>query len=293
VLLSEGNLERGWAEFEWRWRSAQMEAPRYAGAPRWTGEALGDRRLLVWAEQGLGDTLQFVRYATLLARHGVDVVLEVQPELERLVRHSLPEVEVIGRGLQSPRFDVHAPLMSLPYLLGTRLDTIPAELPYLYAEEAAVWLGPRDGRHRVGLVWAGNRHHTNDGRRSLDPNLLASLDGLGDIQWFSLQPGTTTSPQLDLVDWTADLTDFADTAALLMQLDLVVTVDTSIAHLAGALGRPVWILLPYAADWRWLVERSDSPWYPSARLYRQPAPGDWPSVVERVRADLAVLIGRV
>jgi hypothetical protein len=183
--------------------------------------------------------------------------------------------------------------MSLPYLLGTRLDTIPAELPYLYAEEAADWLGPRDGRHRVGLVWAGNRHHTNDGRRSLDPNLLASLDGLGDIQWFSLQPGTTTSPPLDLVDWTADLTDFADTAALLMQLDLVVTVDTSIAHLAGALGRRVWILLPYAADWRWLVERSDSAWYPSARLYRQPAPGDWPSVVERVRADLAVLIGGV
>jgi hypothetical protein len=179
--------------------------------------------------------------------------------------------------------------MSLPHLLRTRLDTIPAEVPYLYAEEAADRLGTRDGRLRVGLVWAGNPQHKNDRRRSLNPDVLAPLASLRDIQWFSLQPGTTTPPPLDLVDRTADLTDFADTAALLMQLDLVVTVDTSVAHLAGALGRPVWILLPYAADWRWLVERSDSPWYPSARLYRQSAPGDWPSVVERLRADLAEL----
>jgi hypothetical protein len=282
-------MERGWESYEWRLRSGALDGLHEREAPLWTGEALAGRRLLVWAEQGLGDTLQFVRYAALLAGQGVDVVVEVQPELERLVRQSLPQVEVVARGQRLPQFDVHAPLMSLPHLLHTRLDTIPAEVPYLFAEEAADRLGARDGRLRVGLVWAGNPQHKNDRRRSLNPNVLAPLSSLRDIQWFSLQPGTTTPPPLDLVDLTADLTDFADTAALLMQLDLVVTVDTSVAHLAGALGRPVWILLPYAADWRWLVERSDSPWYPSARLYRQSAPGDWPSVVERLRADLAKL----
>jgi len=151
-------------------------------------------------------------------------------------------------------------------------------------------IGPVPVTPGFASVWCGPATpSTKRSASSLNPNVLAPLATLRDIQWFSLQPGTTTPPPLDLVDRTADLTDFADTAALLMQLDLVVTVDTSVAHLAGALGRPVWILLPYAADWRWLVERSDSPWYPSARLYRQSAPGDWPSVVERLRADLAEL----
>jgi hypothetical protein len=259
-----------------------MGAPRAWSTPRWNGEVLPGQRLLIWAEQGLGDTLQFARYARLLARAGADVVLEVQPSLERLVRESLPDVEVIAYGQSIPDHDAQVPLLSLPLILGTRLGSIPADVPYLSAdpERVRAWaerLGPPGGMRRVGLVWAGNREHKNDRRRSLEPDLLRPLAELPSIEWLRVQPGATPRPPLEMVDRTAELADFADTAALLMQLDLVITVDTSVAHLAGALGRPVWIMLPYEPDWRWLLERTESPWYPTARLFRQARPGDWSS----------------
>jgi hypothetical protein len=260
-------------------------------APAWRGEPLAGRRLLVWAEQGLGDTLQFVRYARHLADLSAEIVVEVQPELERVVRQSLPDIEVIARGGPPPRFDVHAPLMSLPHRLGTHLDTIPADVPYLKADEArmARWadrLGPRDAGRRIGVVWAGNVQSSNLRRRSLDPGLLGALADVPGVEWFSLQKGSAARPPVDMTDWTAELLDFADTAALLTQLDLVITVDTAVAHLAGALGRPVWIMLLNAPDWRWLLRRADSPWYPTARLFRQHQPGDWNSVVQTIAQEL-------
>jgi tetratricopeptide (TPR) repeat protein len=290
LLLQAGELDSGWTEYEWRWRSVEMEAPRRLDAPGWTGEPLARRRMLLWAEQGLGDTLQFARYARLLAQRGAAVVLEVQPELERLMRDSLPEVDVVARGQAAPAFDLHAPLLSVPQLVQTRLATIPAEVPYLTAtpECVAAWaerLGPRNGRRRVGLVWSGNRKTRYD-RRAVDPAYLAPLANVPGVDWYSLQKSAAGLIPLDVIDRTAELADFADTAAVLMHLDLVITVDTAVAHLAGAVGRPVWILLAYAAEWRWLLERTDSPWYPTARLFRQDRPGDWAGVLHHMIQDL-------
>jgi hypothetical protein len=191
-----------------------------------------------------------------------------------------------------PDVHVQAPLMSVPYLTQTRLATIPADRPYLSAdpERAVRWaerLGPRGGRRRIGLAWAGNPTQKNDRRRSLDPAQLAPLAGMPGVAWVSLQKDAVKVPPFEIVDRTDDLTDFAETAALLMNLDLVITVDTAVAHLAGALGRPVWLVLAYAADWRWLLERTDSPWYPTARLFRQPRAGDWGAVIAKVAAALS------
>jgi hypothetical protein len=199
---------------------------------------------------------------------------------------------VIARGRHSPSFDVHAPLMSLPYVLGTRLDTIPAEVPYLTADPArvGVWadrLGPRDGRCRVGLVWSGSRQHKNNERRSIAPALLGPLAKQSGIEWVSLQKEPQQLPPLELTNRTAELTDFAETAALVMNLDLVISVDTSAAHVAAALGRPVWLLVAAPSCWRWLRDRTDTPWYPTMRLFRQTRPGDWSGVVAAVAAELA------
>jgi tetratricopeptide (TPR) repeat protein len=287
AMLRSGDLEHGWAEFEWRWKSGQLQYPDRP-IPAWSGEPLGEKRLLLWAEQGFGDTLQFVRYVRLL---GANEVLEVQPELRALVSQSFPGVQVVAQGQTLPEHDVHAPLMSLPYLMGTRIGSIPGDVPYLQADPSRVgeWarrLGPRDGRRRIGLVWSGSQKHRNNKRRSLDPDLLEPLAGVTGIHWISLQKDAAKLPPLELTDLTSGLTDFAETAALLMNLDLLITVDTSVAHVAGALALPVWILAASPSCWRWLLDRTDTPWYPSARLYRQPRPGDWPAVIERVTADL-------
>jgi Tfp pilus assembly protein PilF len=301
-LLALGDLTQGWQSYEHRWRLPGLTpTQRGFSAPRWTGaQPIAGKRLLLHAEQGLGDTIQFCRYARLAADHGAEIVLQVQKPLVRLMA-TLPGVSgVIAEGGRQPPFDLHCPLISLPLAFRTDLDSIPAGVPYLRAnpERTAGWrqrLAPLPRPH-IGLVWAGNPRHGNteaaavDLRRSMK---LADFNGLGDATFVSLQKGEPARegrkppPGLRLVDWTADLDDFADTAALIAALDLVIGVDTSVIHLAGAIGMPVWVLNRYDRCWRWLHGRTDTPWYPSMRLFTQPAPGDWRTVVAEVRAALA------
>jgi tetratricopeptide (TPR) repeat protein len=299
ALLAQGEMPEGWAAYEWRWRTKQMRGDWRAFAqPQWRGEPAPGKILLLHAEQGFGDTLQFCRYAPLAAARGLRVILEVQPALLRLME-SLEGVELVcGRGGALPHFDLHAPLLSLPGALGTTVETIPAAVPYLHAAPAAAsaWkdrLASLGERRLVGLVWAGNaRRHlpaqaAADRRRSISPALLAPLFEVPGIRFVSLQKdGPATPDFFNMIDLMGEVSDFADTAALVANLDLVISVDTAVAHLAGALGRPVWLLNRLDSCWRWLAGRRDSPWYPGMRLYNQSRPGDWAAVIAEVAADL-------
>jgi len=294
ALLVSGHLTEGWREYEWRWRLAESP-PRDFDRPLWTGGPLTGRTILLHAEQGLGDTLQFVRYLPMVAARGARIVLECQPPLRRLLASNFPDAAVVALGDPLPAFDVHLPLLSLPALFGTTLDTVPASIPYLHALAVpgdAGQLAPRPGTLGIGLVWGGDPAHRNDRQRSLDIEALRALLAIPNVTFFSLQKGERArvldglAPEFGVVDAAASVTDFADTAALMMQLDGIVTVDTSVAHLAGALGRPVCIMLPFAPDWRWLLARRDSPWYPTATLFRQEAPGDWTTVIGHITKHL-------
>jgi Flp pilus assembly protein TadD len=300
ALLALGDFEAGWPAYEWRWRTPQMAAAaRRFPKPQWRGEAARGQRLLIHAEQGLGDTLQFCRFVPLAAERGLRVVLEVPRPLVRLCA-TLPGYEVIvAAGEPLPEFDLHCPMASLPLALGTTLAMIPAAVPYLGTDAAAVaaWRQrlPADGL-RVGLVWAGNpsldrpARAAMDRRRSLAPARLAGLLAVPGVRFVSLQKdGPALPPGTPVLDMMADVRDFADTAALVANLDLVIAVDTAMAHLTGALGKPVWMLDRFDPDWRWLMGRRDSPWYPTMRIYRQPAPGDWESVLAEVARDLGRL----
>jgi tetratricopeptide (TPR) repeat protein len=295
ILLSAGHLRRGFEEYEWRWRRPETP-PRELPAPPWDGAPLDGRTILLHAEQGLGDTIQFARYAPLVAARGGRVVLEAHAELVWLLRGIEAVEQVVARGGPLPPVDCHAPLMSLPRLFATTLETIPAEVPYLKPADAPVarWaarLADRPGP-RIGLCWQGSPVNRYDRERSIPLPLLDRLSGIAGLSFVSLQKGPGED-QLDhrpetaaIVRLDPDLDGgpdaFRDTVAVLHLLDLVVTVDTAPAHLAGALARPVWLMLPEPADWRWLRERADSPWYPTMRLFRQPNPGDWDGVVEAV-----------
>jgi tetratricopeptide (TPR) repeat protein len=295
--LALGDLREGWAQYEWRWRVPDFPSVRrHFAQPLWLGqEDIAGKRLLLHAEQGLGDTLQFCRYATLAAARGAEVLLEVQQPLVELMRSLVGPAAVLPHGAALPAFDLHCPLLSLPHAFGTELHSIPATVPYLAAppDRQQAWrqrLGPASGL-RIGLVWAGNSRHGNDGRRSMPLAAAAPLLGLGH-EVVSLLPdlperdraSLAALPGLRLLG--AECRDFRDAAALISELDVVVTVDTSFAHLAGALGRPVFVLLSRLSDWRWLLNRPDSPWYPTARLFRQPARGDWASMVAEVAVAL-------
>lgn len=297
VWLLQGKFQEGWAEYEWRWRQPGI-SPRTLSRPQWDGGPVEGKTILLHAEQGAGDTIQFIRYARLLQRQGATVVLHCQESLRSLLS-GMPELAAVvtGRAV-APDFDVHAPLMSLPRLFGTTATTIPVDSPYLrpldHAPVPELLCEPRFGpnRLRAGLVWAGNAGHRNDRNRSCPAELLDGLLQTDGVQFFSLQVGHSTSsiPSRSIVDLAPYLTDYAATAACLAHLDLLVTVDTSVAHLAGALGRPVWLLLPTCNDWRWLVQREDTPWYPTMRLFRQARRGDWKTVLERVGNELKRLI---
>jgi len=310
LLLLLGRLEEGFAEYEWRWRMPGFATPRRDfPQPEWDGGLLPGGTVLVHAEQGLGSAIQFVRYAQAVAERCGRLVLECQPPLARLFRQSLaapegPVAEVIVKGEPLPGFDRHVPLMSLPYRLGTTATSIPAAVPYLRAAADDIERWSRRLRDpacvagapplRVGLVWAGNRQHENDANRSMPPAALAPLLGCPGARFFSLQVPADPAG-LDVMgdrvtDLAGQLSDFADTAALMQSLDLVISVDTAAAHLAGALGRPAWVLLPYIPEWRWQLDRADSPWYPTVRLFRQQAPGDWHGVVRSVAAALAASV---
>ncbi|QCG90682.1 hypothetical protein [Azospirillum sp. TSH100] len=298
VLLADGDFANGWRLYESRWRMERVIYP--AHAPGWQGGDPAGRSFLLVAEQGQGDTLHFVRYAPMLAALGAQVHLMVQPSLVRLLS-ALPGIASVRSLTEPPPVcDACIPLLSLPLVFGTTLATIPAAVPYLFAspQDRGNWKRRLDGepRLKVGLVWAGSAHddqflaHMVDRRRSLPLAALAPLAGIPNVSFYSLQkgPAAAESPPagLDIVDWMDAVGDFADTAAFVAELDLVISVDTSVCHLAGALGRPVWMLSRYDACWRWLRDRSDSPWYPTMRLFRQDRPGDWPAIILRVRAAL-------
>jgi len=303
ALLLKGDFEQGFAEYEWRWCWRGI-APRRAEyvEPRWNGTALGGKKIVLHFEGGFGDTIQFARYAPIVADLGGKVVLECQAELIRLIRSLDGVEELVSAGGPLPPFDEHCRLLSLPLALGTRLDTIPANVPYLNPEEelSRQWsqrLGETSGL-KVGLVWAGNPSHAKDRNRSLRAESLAPLARVNGVTFYSLQKGESVqpSPDFNLIDHTSELNDFADTAAFMRNLDLVIAADTAVAHVAGAIGRPVWVLIPYAPDWRWLMNRQDSPWYPTMRLFRQKSPGDWAEVIERVASalvsDMSILTAR-
>jgi tetratricopeptide (TPR) repeat protein len=303
--LLVGDFERGWQQHEWRWQTDQLASERRNfPQPLWLGSGeLAGKTILLHAEQGFGDTLQFCRYVPLVAARGARVILEVQRPLQDLMRTLAGAAQVISRGEPLPAFDLHCPLLSLPLALQTRLDTIPARMPYLAAPEDKVraWRDRLAGHEKlkIGLVWAGGPRkelancNRIDALRSMAFAQLAPLFEVSECEFYSLQKGDDAVAQLrgsilrqHVVDWTDDLHDFSDTAALIENLDLVIAVDTAVAHLAGALNKPVWLLNRYNTCWRWLLDREDSPWYPTARLFRQDAGRQWDGVVMRVRAAL-------
>jgi tetratricopeptide (TPR) repeat protein len=301
ALLMNGHLASGFEELRWgkTCRDAAERYPAFA-EPEWRGDGFAGRTLLLYADAGLGDTLQFLRYLPMVAEKGGSVVLQVQPPLLRLVS-AQANVAVVARGAPLPRFDLHCPLIDLPRLFATTLDTIPAAVPYLRpdAAELARWRRALDDENvlRVGVVWSGNPGHKGDRLRSIAAEQLLPRLPMTGVKLYSLQKDVRAAdaPTLaglgrEIVDLAPALGDFSDTAAAVAALDLVITVDTSVAHLAGALGRPVWLLLPHALDWRWLRDREDTPWYPTMRLFRQRTPRVWDDVIARVSAQLACVV---
>ena len=300
TLLLDGEWERGWQAYESRWLQP-WNPPRTLAQPRWTGEPLAGRTILLHAEQGLGDMLQMARYVPLVAAQGARVLLEVHPPLVRLLQR-LPGVHQVSPfGVTHPQFDLHCPMFSLPLVFGTRLDTIPAE-PYLTADptliaECRPLFGTRTGL-RVGVVWGGGDQigtHVNR-ERSIALEQFAPLAGIQGVDLYSLQNDpdeatARTSAALGIIDLMPSVADFAGTAARIAHLDLVISVDTATAHLAAGMGKPVWLLSRYSGCWRWLIGRRDSPWYPSLRLYRQDQPRDWSSAIEAIIKDLTRCAG--
>lgn len=294
--LLTGRVADGFAEYEWRWK-ARSFAPllRDLPMPRWQGETANGRRLFVHAEQGLGDTIQFARYVLLLAAAGWRVVLEVQPRLRDLFEGFAGAETVIATGDAISPCDVHVPMLSLPYVLKTDAGTIPAKVPYLAADPARVagWRERLDrdagGLLKVGLAWAGDPRHRNDRHRSIPAAMLKPLLAVPNARFFSLQFGPGSEAVADLpgiVDLAPEVGPFAELAAAVSALDLIVSIDTGVVHLAGALGRPVWVLLNAVPDWRWGLAGKTTPWYPTMRLFRQKARGDWVGVVVKVAAAL-------
>lgn len=301
VLLSFGAFKEGWPLYEWRWRRLDFAAVRRNFMqPQWLGQHdLTGKSVFVYAEQGLGDTIHFCRYLSLLQVAGARTIFGVQPEIKSLMRSLRPATELICPGDVIPPFDYHAPLMSLPAAFDTEISNIPNSVSYLTPSSTALgrWqliLGPRR-RARVAVVWAGNRHHANEHNRSVSATEIIPLVR-DDVDFISLQTRLDPDDKRFLFNYPAvrnvgeQLCDFDETAAVVSLSDLVITVDTAVAHLAGALAKPVWIMLPYVSDWRWFLDREDSPWYPTARLFRQEKPGDWQQVINKVSAQLAAFL---
>jgi tetratricopeptide (TPR) repeat protein len=309
ALLAKGDFENGWRLFEARWKKSSH--PRAFDKPLWLGrEDLTNKKILLHAEQGFGDTIQFCRYVDQVAPKCKEAILLVHPPLVGLCQTLSCKVKVVSKEPPLSDFDLHCPLMSLPLALGTLEHTIPAAMPYLHVDSAkeSLWKSRLDQYKglKVGIVWNGGHRKDQpetwgvNARRNLPLRQLELLQMDG-VQWISLQKGEEAEAELhqfnsqshnglNVIDWVADLSDYTDTAALIANLDLVISVDTSVAHLTGALGKPIWILNRFDSCWRWFLNRSDSPWYPTARIYNQPKPGDWKSVISEVKQDLQELI---
>jgi tetratricopeptide (TPR) repeat protein len=293
-----GDYAGAWKEWESRWHSPQLASSvRNFSQPQWKGESIADKRILLYAEQGIGDTLQFLRYLPMVKARGASIVLEVQKPLVPLLERQSMRIDamyIVARGEGLPPFDVYCPLMSLPAIFGTTLANIPQAAGYF----PALGHSSREEKTglRVGLVWAGSPTHKRDRARSIALAKLKPLFDVPGVQWFSLQKGAAAEQLVEfpervaIHDLAAGFKDYADTATAIAGLDLVITVDTSVAHLAGTMGKPVWILLHEQPDWRWLLKRRDSPWYTSARLFRQASGGDWSSVIAAVVRELQVYL---
>jgi tetratricopeptide (TPR) repeat protein len=300
IHLLEGRFDIGWSEYESRWQTAAGRRTRRTfSQPLWKGEPLNGERILIYAEQGLGDTLHFARYVPLVAARGGQVILEVQPRLARLLSPTEGARQVVGTGEALPGFTWQCPLLSLPLAFATELSTIPARIPYVHAQPAHVekWRQrlQADGL-RIGISFAGSPNQGLDRWRSIPLTQLTPLLDVEGATFYSLQMGAPAAqieqlgPLARLVDLQHQQEDFSDTAAIIANLDLVISVDTSVAHLAGAMGKPVWVLLHNAPDWRWMLQRDDSPWYPTARLFRQSSHGSWADVVANVARELRQLL---
>ncbi|NWF75473.1 MAG: tetratricopeptide repeat protein, partial [Nitrospirae bacterium] len=275
-LLLSGDYENGWREYEWRLKIKEFEQRKIL-KPLWDGSDVSQKTVLIYTEQGLGDAIQFVRYIKFVAQKAAKIILECQKELKSIFKNIKGIQQIILRGEHLPEFDVHCPLMSLPFIFRTTLKTIPSEIPYLFVDPLIFQKWHKkfkiDGsKLKVGLVWSGNPKYKKHYCRSFPLITYAPLTALEDVTFYSLQKGEAGKEAkrpplgLKLIDYTEEINDFSDTAAIIENLDLVISVDTAVAHLAGALGKPVWVLLPYVPDWRWMLDREDSPWYPTMRL---------------------------
>lgn len=289
--LVQGNLERGWPEYEWRMRHVDLLPPRQTSFPVWDGNRLDGKTIVLFSEQGFGDAIQFARYVPMVAALGGRVILECPAAVLPLFRGFPGVDQLVAWGMPLPACDVQCALASLPGRFKTTVQSIPAAIPYLAADEniAASWrkrIEPSKDILQVGLAWAGRPENRNDRNRSIQLENLAQLGGVADVQFHSLQTNRTTTPPFAMSDWSELLKDFGETAGLIANLDLVISVDTAVAHLAGAMGKPVWVLLPFPPDWRWLLDRADSPWYPTMRLFRQKERGDWGPVIQGVAKAL-------
>jgi len=294
VLLAQGDYLEGWKEYEWRWQASGYLRPAFPQS-EWDGSALRGETVLLYTEQGFGDAIQFVRYAAAVAERGGRALLRCQPEMQRLLR-TVRGVSGTLAPHQTAEFDFHCALLSLPRVLQTTIDTIPAQVPYIVADPllASEWCARlHDGQAgiKVGLVWASHSMMPNAKLRSLTPSAFAPLRAVPGVRFYSLQTGPAgrqeaAAAPMPLIDPTDRIGDFADTAALIANLDLIIAVDTAVAHLAGAMHKPVWTMLRYAPEWRWYPDAPVSKWYPSMRLYRQRSSGDWAGVCERMANDL-------
>lgn len=292
AFLLRGNFKQGWPEYEWRWKLGERSRYDFP-LPKWTGSEISDRTLFLYAEQGYGDTIQFIRYASLASERGARVIVECQKELRSLIERVKGVEQVLTSEDPLPVFDFYCPLLSLPMVFHTTPENIPANIPYITPDRSIIhrWrekLHGQNSRLKVGLVWSGNPKYKADQSRSFDLATFMPLARLEDITFYSLQKGKAAEQiknppdGMKIVDYMDEVIDFEDTAGLIINLDLIISVDTSVAHLAGALGKAVWTLLPFSPDWRWMLNREDSPWYPTMRLFRQYSSGNWEPVIEEV-----------
>jgi tetratricopeptide (TPR) repeat protein len=300
ALLLTGNFREGWREYEWRWGTQYLAASRRNFVqPLWSGEDIKGRTILLHAEQGFGDTIQFIRYVSLVAERGAGIIFECCRELAALLLCVKGIGQVVVRGEKLPAFDVHCPLLSLPLAFDTTLETIPAIVPYVagnrvLTEKWKAKIKKDNSKIKIGFAWAGNPGFKQNRYRNIPLALFLPLTKIPGAAFYSLQKGGEAEEAkhppggMKLFDYTEDIHDFSDTASLIENLDLIISVDTAIAHLAGALGKPVWTLLPFSPEWRWLLDREDTPWYPTMKLFRQSSPGDWRQVIDRVRQELSM-----